>query len=153
MMAAMETESFPAEALLAAYPEPMQAIAQELRSIILAALPDASERVRTGWRIIGYDLPVGGRRTVFTCWVGVEKKHVHIGFERGVLMADPHRVLEGQGITHLVRWLTFVPGDPIDRDGVTTLILECARIARLSRGERQLLTAEISDRVGPGGLR
>jgi hypothetical protein len=145
MMAFMETESIPAEALLAAYPTPMQAIAQELRTIIGAALPDATERVRTGWRIIGYDLPVGGRKTAFTCWVGVERKHVHIGFERGVLMDDPDRVLEGQGITHLVRWLTFVPGDAIDRHGLTTLILECARIARMSRGERQLLAAEISD--------
>jgi hypothetical protein len=141
----METESIPAEALLAAYPEPMQAIAQELRAIIGAALPDATEQVRTGWRIIGYDLPVGVRKTVFTCWIGVERKHVHIGFQRGVLMADPDRVLEGQGITRLVRWLTFVPGDPIDLDGVTTLILECARIARMTRGERQLLEAEISD--------
>lgn len=152
-MVSVETESIPPEALLAAYPEPMQAIAHELRWIVLAVLPDAIERVRAGWRLIGYDLPVGGRRTVFTCWVGVERKHVHIGFERGVLMADPNRVLEGEGITRLVRWLTFVPGDPIDRERVTALILECARIARMSRGERDLLAADISDRVVPGGHR
>ena len=134
-------ETIPPEALLAGYPEPMAAIAQELRSIVRAALPDAIERVRSGWRLIGYDVPVG-RRMVFTIWIGVETKHVHLGFERGVLMADPGRVLEGEGITKLVRWLTFVPGDPLDQAALTELLHECARIARMSRGERALLEAE-----------
>ena len=134
-------ETIPPEALLAGYPEPMAAIAQDLRSIVRSVLPDAIERVRSGWRLIGYDVPVG-RRMVFTCWIGVETKHVHLGFERGVLMADPGRVLEGEGITKLVRWLTFVPGDPIDPPTLTPLLVECARIAGMSRDERALVAAQ-----------
>lgn len=134
-------ETIPPEALLAGYPEPMAAIAQDLRSIVRAALPDATERVRSGWRLIGYDVPVG-RRMVFTIWIGVETKHVHLGFERGLLMADPGRVLEGEGITKLVRWLTFVPGDPLDQAALTALLHDCARVARMSRDERALLEGE-----------
>ena len=35
------------------------------------AKPEGIERVRTGWRLIGYDLPVG-RRTRYFAWVAPE---------------------------------------------------------------------------------
>ena len=96
-----------------AYPAPMRAIAQRLRQIVRRALPDAIEAVRPGWRLIGYDIP-SGRKTAFCCFVWAEQEHVHLGFQYGVFMHDPDRVLEGEGITQRARWLTFEPGDPID---------------------------------------
>ncbi len=46
-------------AFLDGYPDRMIAIAERLRSLVRETLPDSTERVRAGWRIIGYDVPVG----------------------------------------------------------------------------------------------
>ncbi len=126
----------PPEALLADYPEPMRRIAEDLRSVVRGALPDAIERVRTGWRIIAYDVPAGGRRTIYCCYVAPEPKHVHLGFAYGVYMRDEDGLLVGRGVTRQVRWLTFRDGDPIAVPMLRALVHEGARVARLSRGER-----------------
>ena len=52
-------DAIPPEALLAAYPRPMGEIAETFRGIVRRALPDAIERVRPGWRVLGYDVPAG----------------------------------------------------------------------------------------------
>lgn len=126
----------PPEALLADYPPPHQAIANRLRSIVLDAVPESIERVRAGWRLIGYDLPIARRRTAMFAWVWLEPEHVHLGFPRGVDMDDPRRVMSGAGITKLARWLTWEPGSPVtDADAAiaTELVLEAARVAALPR--------------------
>jgi hypothetical protein len=128
-------ETIPVEALLADYPPSHAVIAERLRAIVLDAVPEAVERVRTGWRLIGYDLPVK-RRSVFFAWIWLEPEHVHLGFPRGVHMADPRGVLQGAGITKLARWLTYEAGDAIDADLATVLVLEAARVAVIPRSLR-----------------
>ena len=99
-------------------------------------VPDAIERVRIGWRLVAYDVAVTPRRTVFCCYVAPEPKHVHIGFQYGVFMRDDERLLQGAGVTKQVRWLTFRTGDSIVVPQVAALVREGARVARLTRGER-----------------
>src|SRR3954469_21067803 len=125
-------ETIPVEAFLDAYPPPMQAIAERLRSIVKAAAPEATERIRIGGRLVAYDLPTK-RTGAFFAWVGPEPKHVHLGFPKGVLMDDPTGVLHGAGITKYARWLTFVPGDSIDERLLTGLVTEAARVATIPK--------------------
>ena len=127
----------PPEALLEDFPAPMQAIAQRLRDVVTQAIPEALERVRPGWRLIGYDLPIG-KRLVYFAFVLPEDVHVHLGFGHGWAMRDPHRMLHGAGITKRVRWLTFVAGDEIDAERCVELVREAARVAAMTRGEREL---------------
>ena len=142
------TNAIPPEAFLAAYPEPMQAIAETLRALVRQTVPHAVERVRLGWRLIGYDLPVG-RRSVFFAYVALEPKHVHLGFQVGTLMADPEGLMRGAHL-HLkkVRYLTFRPGEPISEATLIGLIREAARVATLSRHDR--LSVELDRDWGPG---
>jgi hypothetical protein len=125
-------ETIPVEALLSDYPPSHSVIADRLRAIVTDAVPEAIERVRTGWRLIGYDLPVK-RHGVFFAWIWLEPEHVHLGFPRGVHMDDPRGVLHGAGITKLARWLTFEAGDRIDATVATELVLEAARVAVVPR--------------------
>lgn len=134
-------EPIPPESLLAAVPPPMRTIAQALRGVVRAAVPDAVERVRPGWRLIGYDVPVGARRTAYFCFVLPEPRHVHLGFENGVLMSDPDGILQGAGVTKRVRWLTFREGDRPAQADMTRFVLEAARVARLPADERRLALA------------
>jgi hypothetical protein len=130
-------DSLPAEVLLEDFPPPMQAIANRLREIVKETIPEAVERVRPGWRLIGYDLPIG-RKTVYFAYVAPENEHVHLGFEHGWAMRDPDGLLQGVGITKQVRWLTFLDGDPVPTELCRELILEGARVATMTRGERML---------------
>ncbi len=131
----------PPEALLADYPPPMRAIADRLRTLVQRAIPEAIERVRPGWRLIGYDLPVG-RRTVYFCYVAPEPEHVHLGFEWGILMDDPNALLLGRGVTRQVRWLTLRSVDEIDPPRFAILVREAARVALMTRAERTLLALD-----------
>jgi hypothetical protein len=126
-------ETIPVEAFLEACAPPMREIADRLRAIVKRATPEASERVRTGWRLLAYDLPIK-RHGAFFAWVFPEVKHVHLGFPKGVLMDDPRGVLQGEGTTKYARWVTFAPGDPIDEAMLTELVLEAARVAPVPKG-------------------
>lgn len=110
----------------------------------MQAVPSAVWRIRPGWRLIGYDLPINRRGTYFA-WVWPEQEHVHVGWQVGTLMADPRGLLRG---AHLrlkkVRYLTYGPRDRIVARQVIDFTRDAARIAAMSRGERQLL--ELSGR-------
>jgi hypothetical protein len=130
---------------LAFYPVPIARHAQALRRLVKQAVPTAIERLRPGWRLIGYDLPIKRQGTYFA-WVWPEAGHVHVGWEVGTLMADPRSLLRG---AHLklkkVRYLTYAPADVIDAEHVIDFTRDAARIAAMSRGERQLLAMGTAD--------
>jgi hypothetical protein len=130
-------DTLPVEALLADHSPEHRAIANRLRDLVKDTIPDVIERVRPGWGLIGYDVPVG-RRTRYFAFIWLEPEHVHLGFEHGVLMTDPAGLLEGRGITKQVRWLTMRSRGDIPPE-TPELIREAARVGSMSRAERQLL--------------
>ena len=128
-------DSIPPEALLADFAPPTVDVVERLRSIMKVAIPGVVERVRPGWRLIGYDAPVG-RRTRYVAWIFPERVHVHLGFVQGVLIDDREGRLEGRGEAKNARWLTWLPGEPIDAAEVEVLIREAVRVTTLPREER-----------------
>jgi hypothetical protein len=122
-------EPIPPELFLAGYSPEIRAIADRLCDVVHQAVPEAIERVRTGWRLIGYDVPVG-RRTRYFAFVAPEPEHVHLGFEYGVWMADPERMLLGAHLDlRKVRFVTIRPGDAIPTDALVDFTREAATIA------------------------
>ena len=135
-------DAMPPEALLGGYPDEIRSMAETLRAVVRRAVPEAIERVRPGWRLIGYDLPVG-RRSVYFAFVAPEPIHVHLGFEHGVFMDDPDRMLQGAHLRlRKVRFLTFEPGAAIPDTALVSLTREAVRIATMSREERFALALE-----------
>lgn len=131
------TESIPAELFLAGYPPEISEVAERLRGVVHVAVPRAIERVRTGWRLIGYDVPAG-RRTRYFAFIAPEPEHVHLGFEYCTWMADPDGLLLG---AHLdlkkVRYVTYEPGDPISTDALVRYTREAADLASLGPQPRR----------------
>jgi len=139
----------PPEALLARFSPERIATADLLRALVRRVVPEVVERVRPGWGLIGYDLPVG-RRMVYFAFVWPEVEHVHLGFEYGIHMDDPDGRLQGRG--RKIRWVTAVrPGD-VDPRTVEPLVREAARVASMSRDERlaRLLDRELAAGRLPG---
>jgi hypothetical protein len=132
----MPVDPIPPELFLAGYPTGIQEVAERLCAVVRRAVPEAIERVRTGWRLIGYDVPVGSRTRYFA-FVAPEVQHVHLGFEYGVWMTDPDKHLRGAHLDlRKVRYVTFEPGDPIPDRALIDYVRDAAQLAAMSRKER-----------------
>ena len=143
----MANNPIPPELFLSGYSTEIRDLAERLRSVVREAVPEAIERVRIGWRLIGYDVPVG-RRTRYFAFVAPEPEHAHLGFEYGAWMTDPDGLLLG---AHLklkkVRFVTYKPGDPIPTDELVRYTREAAALATLGptgRSEESPFTVRFS---------
>ncbi len=124
-------EPIPPELFLSGYPADIRDIAGRLRRVVRDAVPEAMERVRPGWRLIGYDVPAG-RSTRYFAFVTPEPEHVHLGFEHGVWMSDPEGLLVDAHLDlRKVRFVTYEPGDPIPADALVRYTREAADLAAL----------------------
>ena len=135
-------ETQPAEFLLDGYPEAIRATGMALRSLIFRTVPGTVETVRTGWRWVAYSLPEGKRVRNFA-WIGPERKHIHLGFEHGTLLADPGRLLHG-GEERLkqFRYFTFEPSIDVDQAVLADYIRRAADLATLPSAARRALVLE-----------
>ena len=133
----------PISFFLAGYPDAIARMAHQLRAIVLRAAPDATERLRSGWALIGYDLPLG-RHARYFAFIAPEQHHIHLGFEYGAWMSDPDGLLEG---AHLrlkkVRFTTFLPGADLPRRQLLELTREGGRVAMMSPAERLALSLDV----------
>ena len=126
---------------LTSYPPRIVSQVNILRDLVVRAVPTAVERLRRGWKLIGYDLPITRHGTYFA-WIWPQVEHVHVGWETGTLMRDPERRLHGAQLgLKKVRYLTYEPGERVPARVVIDFTREAARIAGMSRAERQLLAA------------
>lgn len=83
-------------AFLADYPPHIRELAERARALVLGAVPNAIERVYSGWRLIGYRVPQGKASRYFAFLAPLEDE-VRLGFELGVHMDDPRGLLQGDG--------------------------------------------------------
>jgi hypothetical protein len=135
-------ESQPVEFLLDDYPEAIRATGMALRSLIFRTIPGAVETVRPGWRWIAYSLPQGKRVRNFA-WIGPERRHIHLGFEHGTLVADPERLLHGaEERLKRFRYFTFEPSIDVDEATLATYVRRAADLATLPSGARRALALE-----------
>jgi hypothetical protein len=127
------SDPIPPDLFLSGYPQPIVDLAQRLRDVVHEAVPEAIERVRIGWRIIGYDIPVG-RRTRYFAFVGPEAEHCHLGWANGIWLTDPDAMLRGAHLRlRKVRYVTYEPGDPIPADALRRFTRESADLAVAGR--------------------
>ena len=141
MPARTPRETIPVDVLLADFSPERVAIAEALRRIVFDLLPDAVERVRPGWRLIGYDLP-RRRGTTFFAWIWPQPEHVHLGFPLGSVMTDQEGAMEGGGVTKQARWLTYDSVTDIDEALARRLLEEALRVARLTHEERYAILVD-----------
>jgi hypothetical protein len=104
----MTEELPPWSAMLAGHHADVAALARELRSAALAALPDLTERYYPGWQGLGLRHPRAGLvATLFA-----RDDEVVVYFERGASLPDPLGLLGGQERLRRTRTITFRPAGP-----------------------------------------
>jgi hypothetical protein len=145
-------DDLPAEFLLDTFPTAIRDTGRTLRSLILATVPGSVETVRPGWRWIAYSLPEKGRVRNFA-WIGPERKHIHLGFEHGTLLADPEHVLQGaQERLRKFRYVTFEPAIDIEEAILVDYLRRAAELAVMPAGTRRALADAAAEPIldGPG---
>ena len=102
------------EELFYGFPHPVPDLCWRLRDIVVEECPEAVEKVRPGWRLLGFDLKQ------YFCAVAPQRDHARLVFERGAELDDPDSALEGTGSQ--VRWLLFRQESDIDETQVRHFI-------------------------------
>lgn len=126
------------EEYLARFEPHLRELANRLRALVRKTLPNVEELVYPGWNLIGYRLPVG-KRSVYLGFISSDADHVHLGFEYGILLPDPQKLLQGQGTQ--VRYLTVRRASEIRNKPFADLIRAAAQISG-SKDKRVLLKLE-----------
>ncbi len=141
------TDTVPAEFLLDSYPPAIRQTGLALRSLIFATIPSAVETVRPGWRWIAYSLPEKGKVRNFA-WIGPERKHIHLGFEHGTLLADPEGILQGaQERLKKFRYFTFEPAIDLDDGVLVDYLRRAADLAVMPSMARRALSETAAEPV------
>jgi len=82
---------------LAAYDNHVSDLTLALREVVLDEAPDAIESISKGYAVaIGFSFTGKPLKDGF-CHVVTYSTHVNLGFNRGALLADPNKVLAGNG--------------------------------------------------------
>jgi hypothetical protein len=141
----------PAEFLLDGYPPAIRETGRTLRTLIIRSVPGTVETVRPGWRWIAYSLP-DGRRVRNFAWIGPERKHIHLGFEHGTLLADPDHVLQGaEERLRKFRYFTFEPAIDVDEAVLVDFLRRAADLATMPSTARRARRPRRS-RMSPAGV-
>ncbi len=100
------------------YPAAVGDLAQRLRSLVRAAMPNAREELDRPARVIGYSFAPG--YSGLLCTIIISKEGVKLGIVRGAALPDPRRLLEGSGKQH--RHVAFSKPADLERPGLTELL-------------------------------
>jgi hypothetical protein len=106
---------------LEAYDRHISGLALALREIILEEAPDASESIYQVYTVAIWFGFSGKMKDMF-CYIATNAGHVNLGFPRGASLADPNRVLEGEGKT--MRHIKFASLRDLERPFVRRYIQE-----------------------------
>ena len=129
----------PVEIFLERYPPAIRETGLRLRELITIAVPEAVEGVRSGWSWIGYGLPDRRAKRTFA-WIGPERKHIHLGFQNGVVLGDPQGILQGaQERLKQFRYFTFEPEIDLDEAIIVDYLRRSADLALLPTSARRAL--------------
>ena len=96
----------------------VRVIAEELRKLIREAMPEAIESGHPTWHSINYRHP----KASYVCGIFPHKDSVDLVFEFGILLPDPHKVLQGDG--KQTRYIPITMIDEINEGAIKQLIGE-----------------------------
>ena len=127
----------PEDILLGHLPD-VQKLANNLRQLIRRTIPEAIEKAYPHWHGIGYSHPAGG----YFCAIFPHDELIKLGFEFGVLLPDPYKLLEGNG--KQVRYVTIRNRRQIYSPALKNLLLAAVSLPE-KREIRLLMIQGVTD--------
>ncbi len=118
------------EGFLQNYPPEVQELARLTQAWVKKVLPESSEELALGYKMIMYKLRPNGRQ--FVVYIAPYPKHVNLGFLMGTSLSDPHKVLKGTGKT--LRHIKIKQSGDLEKEGVKEVV-EAAWAEATTRNE------------------
>ncbi len=115
-MANTKTGDPAVDTFLKGYSPQVREIAVKAREAILSIMPDATEKVYPGWKVIQYATGAD-MKSVFAS-ISPQRERVNLGLAGGIGLADPDGLLEGDGkaIRHIKLTSPEAAGAPAVRE-------------------------------------
>ncbi len=115
-MANTKTGDPAVDTFLKGYSPQVREIAVKAREAILSIMPDATEKVYPGWKVIQYATGAD-MKSVFAA-ISPQRERVNLGLAGGIGLADPDGLLEGDGkaIRHIKLTSPEAAGAPAVRE-------------------------------------
>lgn len=104
-------------------------LVESARARIQSIVPGATEKLRPGWGLIGYNAPA------YFAFIVPERDALRIGFEWGVMLSDPRGLLEGTGSQ--VRYVTIRTARDLAAPPLAELLRAAATIRPPPRARRR----------------
>jgi len=95
-MANTKTGDPAVDTFLKGYSPQVREIAVKAREVILSVMPDATEKVYPGWKVIQYGAGAD-MKSVFAA-ISPQRERVNLGLAHGADLPDPEGLLEGKGV-------------------------------------------------------
>lgn len=114
------------EQFLSKHPPEIRAVVNKLRTLIRATIPVHIEAVYPGWGLIGYRV-INDRKSKYFAFIAPGAGGVKLGFEFGVLLPDPGKILKGNG--KQVRYIFVSKQSDIKKRIIGPLVWEAAMVA------------------------
>ena len=106
------TSNITAEDILRDHSPEVRQIVGVLQKLITDTLDGLTEKAYPGWHAIGFRHPRAG----YICGIFPYETTVRLIFEKGVLLSDPHGVLEGD--TKQIRFIEITDAGQVPDDAV-----------------------------------
>ena len=113
---------------LGAYDVQIVALALAVRRFVLTETPRATETIYDAYNAVAIGYSFTGRLKESFCHMAVYAKHVNLGFNRGVDLADPRGILQGNG--KQIRHFTIREVGDVKNSYLTRLLREVVQNAR-----------------------
>ena len=113
---------------LGAYDVRIVALALAVRRFVLTETPRATETIYDAYNAVAIGYSFTGRLKESFCHMAVYAKHVNLGFNRGVDLADPRGILQGSG--KQIRHFTIREVGDVKNSYLTRLLREAVQNAR-----------------------
>ena len=121
------------EQAIAAYPEPIKALARQVRALIHDILPEVVEVVWVQQKNTGFGTGIK-KNTEHFCWLMPAQNHVNLGFNYGAELPDPAKLLEGTG--ELFRHVKIRNAEQLKHPALRALVRFATsyRVPKIQRG-------------------
>ena len=118
-MANTKTGDPAVDTFLKGYSPQVREIAVKAREVIFSVLPDATEKVYPGWKVIQYGAGPD-MKSVFAA-ISPQRERVNLGLANGAGLPDPEGLLEGTGVG--IRHVKLTSPEAAAAPAVRTLVL------------------------------
>ncbi|MDB5110014.1 MAG: hypothetical protein JWR67_1128 [Mucilaginibacter sp.] len=134
---------------LTPYPDHVQETALWLRNFIWDLYPDSNELIYDNYNAVAFGFAPTDKAGDVFCSIAACSNHVNFGFNRGVEIADPDKILLGNG--NLYRFIRVTNINDFPEDYIKGLLQEAYAnsITRLKDGKQMLKGQTITKSISP----